>query len=396
MPIIEEARFPRSRRSAPPQHQQGQRHNATIGLFPGLRLGGAQFRLDRARYGRYKGNGHNSNDHQLEMLLHHRDAAEEVAQQHEDCGPRNTADDVEQQEFAVVHVPETCKERHERADEREETTQEDRQRAVLVNKAFGFLDALGRHRLDAPGIDDVLAEFATDPIVARIAQDRRHPHHRKQQRQVQAAAIGREQTRREQERITGQKRHDNHAGLDEDDQEDGDVRAHAERGNPFGNEAARVLQQVNEELDDLLEDESIFWNDDIEIVQSFVLKTIKQFNKTAGEDFILLPMFNDDEDRDYATTLLRETLANGQKYREMIAKNADNWDFERIAFMDVVIMQVAVAELYKFENIPIRVTLNEYIDLAKSYSTPKSSTFINGVLDAIVTEMKKDKTIFKN
>ena len=158
----------------------------------------------------------------------------------------------------------------------------------------------------------------------------------------------------------------------------------------------RTFIHRNEELDDILEDESIFWNDDIEIVQSFVLKTIKQFNKTAGEDFILLPMFNDDEDKEYATTLLRETLANGQKYREMIAKNADNWDFERIAFMDVVIMQVAVAELYKFENIPIRVTLNEYIDLAKSYSTPKSSTFINGVLDAIVTEMKKDKTIFKN
>jgi N utilization substance protein B len=152
----------------------------------------------------------------------------------------------------------------------------------------------------------------------------------------------------------------------------------------------------NEALDDILEDESIFWNDDIEIVQSFVLKTIKQFNKTAAENFSLLPMFNDEDDKDYATTLLRETLANGQKYREMIAKNADNWDFERIAFMDVVIMQVAVAELYKFESIPIRVTLNEYIDLAKSYSTPKSSTFINGVLDAIVAELKKDKTIFKN
>ena len=164
----------------------------------------------------------------------------------------------------------------------------------------------------------------------------------------------------------------------------------------FWRKSFRTFIHRNEELDDILEDESIFWNDDIEIVQSFVLKTIKQFNKTAGEGFILLPMFNDDEDRDYATTLLRETLANGQKYREMIAKNADNWDFERIAFMDVVIMQVAVAELYKFENIPIRVTLNEYIDLAKSYSTPKSSTFINGVLDAIVTEMKKDKTIFKN
>jgi N utilization substance protein B len=164
----------------------------------------------------------------------------------------------------------------------------------------------------------------------------------------------------------------------------------------FWRKSFKTFIHRNEALDDILEDESIFWNDDIEIVQSFVLKTIKQFNKTAAENFSLLPMFNDDEDKDYATTLLRETLANGQEYREMIAKNADNWDFERIAFMDVVIMQVAVAELYKFESIPIRVTLNEYIDLAKSYSTPKSSTFINGVLDAIVAELKKDKTIFKN
>ncbi|NLZ94767.1 MAG: transcription antitermination factor NusB [Bacteroidales bacterium] len=158
----------------------------------------------------------------------------------------------------------------------------------------------------------------------------------------------------------------------------------------------RVFIQRNEQLDEILEDESIYWNDDIDIVQSFVLKTIKQFKKTEGEDYLLLPFFNHEEDREYATTLLRETLANGKEYRQMIAKNADNWDFERIAYMDVVIMQVAVAELYEFESIPIRVTLNEYIDLAKSYSTPKSSTFINGVLDAIVTELKKDKTIFKN
>lgn len=152
----------------------------------------------------------------------------------------------------------------------------------------------------------------------------------------------------------------------------------------------------NEELDDILEDESIFWNDDIEIVQSFVLKTIKQFNKSEGEEQALLPMFNDEEDREYAIKLLRETLENGKKYREQITKNADNWDFERIAYMDVVIMQVAMAELYEFPNIPIKVTLNEYIDLAKSYSTPKSSTFINGVLDAIVTELKNDNTIFKD
>lgn len=151
----------------------------------------------------------------------------------------------------------------------------------------------------------------------------------------------------------------------------------------------------NEELDDILEDESIFWNDDIEIVQSFVHKTIKRFNKSEGENQLLLPMFNDDEDREYAVRLLSETLLNGQKFREQITHHAENWDFERIAFMDVIIMQVAMAELYGFPTIPISVTLNEYINLAKAYSTPKSSTFINGILDAVVTELKKDKTILK-
>ena len=152
----------------------------------------------------------------------------------------------------------------------------------------------------------------------------------------------------------------------------------------------------NEELDDILEDESIFWNDDIEIVQSFVHKTIKQFKQSEGEDQPLLPMFNNDEDREYAIKLIRETLLNELSYREQITRHAQNWDFERIAFMDVIIMQVAIAELYAFNSIPIRVTLNEYIDIAKSYSTPKSSTFINGILDAVVTESKKDNTLLKN
>ena len=164
----------------------------------------------------------------------------------------------------------------------------------------------------------------------------------------------------------------------------------------FWRKTFKTLIRRNEELDDLLEDESIFWNDDIEIVQSFVIKTIKQFNKSEGDEQALLPMFNDDEDREYAIKLLRETLANGKEYREQITQSADNWDFERIAFMDVVIMQVAMAEIYEFPSIPLRVSLNEYIDIAKSYSTPKSSTFINGVLDAIVTKLKKDKTFFKD
>lgn len=163
----------------------------------------------------------------------------------------------------------------------------------------------------------------------------------------------------------------------------------------FWRKIFRTFIHRNEKLDELLEDESIFWNDDIEIVQSFVHKTIKQFTKSEGENQPLLPMFNDNEDREFAIKLLSETLQNGQNYREQITHHAENWDFERIAFMDVIIMQVAIAELYGFPTIPISVTLNEYIDLAKSYSTPKSSTFINGILDAVVTEMRKDTTIIK-
>ena len=167
-------------------------------------------------------------------------------------------------------------------------------------------------------------------------------------------------------------------------------------GKEFWRKSFKSFIYRNEELDEILEDESIFWNDDIEIVQSFVLKTIKQFNKSEGEEQKLLPMFNDDEDKEYAVKLLRETLINEQSYREQITHHAENWDFERIAFMDVIIMQIAMAELHSFPSIPINVTLNEYIDIAKSYSTPKSSTFINGILDAIVNELKKDKTFFKN
>ena len=163
----------------------------------------------------------------------------------------------------------------------------------------------------------------------------------------------------------------------------------------FWRKSFKAFIYRNVELDDILEDESIFWNDDIDIVQSFVHKTIRQFNKSEGEEQKLLPMFNDDEDKEYAVKLIRETIFNELKYREQITSHAKNWDFERIAFMDVIIMQVAMAELYGFPSIPISVTLNEYIDIAKSYSTPKSSTFINGILDAVVTDLKNDKTILK-
>ena len=153
---------------------------------------------------------------------------------------------------------------------------------------------------------------------------------------------------------------------------------------------------TNEELDEILEDESIYWNDDIEIVQTFTLKTIRKFSEEKGADQPLLPMFKDEEDKQYALKLLSETILNEKKYRSLIEKHIDKWDLDRIAFMDMIIMQVAVAEIFSFESIPTRVTLNEYIEIAKAYSTPKSGSFVNGILDAIVTEIKKDNLIFKH
>ncbi len=153
---------------------------------------------------------------------------------------------------------------------------------------------------------------------------------------------------------------------------------------------------LNEELDDILEDESIYWNDDVEIVQTFVLKTIKKFSEDMGARQPLLPMFKDDEDRDFALKLLHETILNEKIYRDLIEKHTEKWDFDRIAFMDLIIMQVALSEICTFESIPTSVSLNEYIEIAKSYSTPKSGIFINGILDAIVQEIKEEKRIFKN
>lgn len=107
-------------------------------------------------------------------------------------------------------------------------------------------------------------------------------------------------------------------------------------------------------------------------------------------------MFKDEEDKEYALKLLHNSILDEKEYRGLIEKHTEKWDFDRIAFMDLIIMQVALTEIFTFESIPTNVSLNEYIEIAKSYSTPKSGTFINGILDAIVQEIKKEKRIFKN
>lgn len=152
----------------------------------------------------------------------------------------------------------------------------------------------------------------------------------------------------------------------------------------------------NIELDQVLEDQSLYWNDDKEIVDTFVLKTIKRFDEKNGAKQELLPEFKDEEDQDFARRLFRRTILNADYYRHLISENTKNWDLDRAAFMDVVIMQIALAEILSFPNIPVSVSLNEYVEIAKLYSTPKSGGFINGTLDGIVNSLKKENKLTKN
>ena len=151
----------------------------------------------------------------------------------------------------------------------------------------------------------------------------------------------------------------------------------------------------NEDLDPLLEELSLYWNDDKAIVDTFVLKTIKRFDEEEGEMQKLLPEYKDDEDVEYAHKLIKATIQNADEYRKMMSESSKNWDMSRLAFMDVIIMQTALAEVTTFPQIPLSVTLNEYVEIAKYYSTPKSSSFINGLLDTITKKLKSENIINK-
>lgn len=145
----------------------------------------------------------------------------------------------------------------------------------------------------------------------------------------------------------------------------------------------KTLIAENEDLDSLLEDISLYWNDDKDIIDTFVLKTIKRFEQENEGQQPLLPEYKDIEDKNFACKLFRSTIMNADKYQQYMSETSQNWDLSRLAYMDIVIMQIAIAEMMNFPNIPINVTINEYVDLAKVYSTPRSFGYINGMLDAI-------------
>ncbi len=144
----------------------------------------------------------------------------------------------------------------------------------------------------------------------------------------------------------------------------------------------------DDDLVEVLEDISIYWNDDLDVIGTFVLKTIKKIS--AEGELELLPQFKDDEDRRYAGLLLESALKHREEYMELIDRfvSKDSWDTERLAFMDVVILFVAISELEYVPSVPVVVTINEYVEIAKNYSTQKSGSFINGILISIINYLK--------
>ena len=158
----------------------------------------------------------------------------------------------------------------------------------------------------------------------------------------------------------------------------------------------KTFIQDNPDLDAVLEDQSLYWNDDKEIVDTFVLKTIKRFKEQNGAKEELLPEWDSDEEKDFARKLFRAAILNDVEYQHFMNEVSRNWDLSRLAYMDIVIMQIAIAELMTFPNIPVSVTINEFVDIAKLYSTPQSGRYINGMLDAIARKLIKTNRLMKH
>jgi N utilization substance protein B len=143
------------------------------------------------------------------------------------------------------------------------------------------------------------------------------------------------------------------------------------------------------------EEQSIYWNDDLDFVVSMVIKTLKKFKEESNINDHLSSLYKDEEDEEFTVKLFRKTLAKSEENRKTIEAYTKNWDVDRVATMDILIMELALTELTEFPSVPIKVTLNEYIELAKYYSTQRSSIFINGVLDRITKDFKEQGKIVK-
>jgi N utilization substance protein B len=151
----------------------------------------------------------------------------------------------------------------------------------------------------------------------------------------------------------------------------------------------------NERIQDHLEDKSIYWIDDLDLIASMIIKTMKKWEATDNDYVEILPLYRDKEDLVFAKTLYRNVISDSESLDALIKEKAKNWDIDRIALMDMLVMKLAVTEAKQFKNIPTKVTMNEFIEIAKFYSTPKSKSFINGILDNLFSELTESGEISK-
>lgn len=157
--------------------------------------------------------------------------------------------------------------------------------------------------------------------------------------------------------------------------------------------AATEFLYNHELLNHIFEEKNIHWADDTYGAFSMVARTFENFTGT----FKLVPLYKDaEDDKQFISILFRKTIAGDKEYEQMIDQKTKNWELERIAAMDILLMKMAIAEFLHVSNVPVKVSLNEYIDISKEYSTPNSKTFINGVLDKIIADLKHDNKIQKS
>jgi N utilization substance protein B len=150
-------------------------------------------------------------------------------------------------------------------------------------------------------------------------------------------------------------------------------------------------------INDMFEEEVLRWAEDKDIVKGLVEKTVKSFDPEAGSELVLNTLsINWEEDREFIEILYKRASSLDKEHKELIATNTRNWEVDRLPLTDRIILEMAIAELLSFPSIPVKVTINEYIELAKNYSTPKSRQFINGILDVISKELKEAGAVKKS
>ena len=151
----------------------------------------------------------------------------------------------------------------------------------------------------------------------------------------------------------------------------------------------------NEKFYEFLEDNNLTWIDDIPVVNTHIIKQFNSIKSIKDTSFSVPKIFKDEEDKEFVTDLFKKTVLNEVDFAKEFVDKTPNWDSERIAELDTIVLKMAICELLKFPSIPVKVTLNEYLEIAKEYSTPKSSIFINGILDNLVKDFQAEDKIKK-